>query len=90
MCFRPFSFLCIVKKILIYGIKNDAIILLDNFYFYLFYLSFKNIFMGRSAEWKKKIKLNKTSTSILIGVAVILVSGFLLKVIADSQSRVDY
>ncbi len=42
---------------------------------------------------KKKMKnkkLSKTSISILSTVAIIIVGGFVLKLIADSQSRVDY
>ena len=38
----------------------------------------------------KKKFLNKTSISILSAVAIIIVGGIVLKVIADSQSRVDY
>ncbi len=38
----------------------------------------------------KKKFLNKTSISILSAVAIIIVGGLVLKIIADSQSRVDY
>jgi hypothetical protein len=39
--------------------------------------------MGSSAYWKKKIQLNKTTTSILLSVAIIIVGGLIFKVIAD-------
>ena len=47
--------------------------------------------MGRS-NWKKKIQLNKTTTSILLSVAIIIVGGLIFKVIADRESnaRIDY
>ena len=46
--------------------------------------------MGRPGNWKKKVQLNKTTTSILLSIAIIIVGGIVLKVIADSQSKVDY
>ena len=38
----------------------------------------------------KKQFLNKKSISILSAVAIIIVGGLVLKIIADSESRVDY
>jgi hypothetical protein len=48
--------------------------------------------MGRANKWKKKIQLNKTTTSILLTVAIIIVGGAIMKVIADKESnaRIDY
>ncbi|MEP6948971.1 MAG: hypothetical protein ABI863_06845 [Ginsengibacter sp.] len=49
--------------------------------------------MGRSNNWKKKIQLNKKTTSMLLSaVAIIIAGGLLLKVIADRQSdaRIDF
>jgi hypothetical protein len=48
--------------------------------------------MGRIGKWKKQIKLNKTITSILLSVAIIIAGGLILKVIADSESnaRIDF
>ena len=45
-----------------------------------------------AANLKKKIQLNKTTTSILLTVAIIIVGGIIFKVIADSGSnaRIDY
>lgn len=39
---------------------------------------------------KKDKYLNKTTISILSAVAIIIVGGLILKMIADSESRVDY
>jgi len=41
---------------------------------------------------KKKVKLNKTNTSILLSVAIIIAGGLILKVIADKESnaRIDF
>ena len=57
-----------------------------------FILLSKNIFMGRSGNLKKKIQLNKTTRSILLSVAIIIVGGLVLKVLADRESnaRIDY
>jgi hypothetical protein len=48
--------------------------------------------MGRSGNWKKKIQANKTTTSILLSVAIIIAGGLILKVIADRESnaRIDF
>ena len=48
--------------------------------------------MGRLANLKKKIKLNKTTTSLLLTVAIIIVGGIIFKAIADAESnaRIDY
>lgn len=48
--------------------------------------------MGRSANLKRKIQLNKKTTSILLTVAIIVVGGLIFKVIADreSNSRIDF
>jgi hypothetical protein len=48
--------------------------------------------MGRLANLKKKIKLNKRATSLLLTVAIIIVGGIIFKAIADTESnaRIDY
>ena len=48
--------------------------------------------MGRSGNLKKKIQQNKITSSILLSVAIIIVGGLILKVIADKESnaRIDY
>jgi len=38
-------------------------------------------------KFKKKIQLNKTTTSILLSVAIIIVGGLIFKAIADSESN---
>ncbi len=38
----------------------------------------------------KNKMLSKTSISILSAVAIIIIGGLVLKIIADSQSRIDY
>ena len=43
--------------------------------------------MGRSFNLKKKIQLNKTTTSVLLSVAIIIVGGLILKVMADKESN---
>ena len=45
-----------------------------------------------SDSGKKKIKLNKTTTSILLTFAAIVVGGIIFKAIADTQSnsRIDF
>ena len=43
--------------------------------------------MGRSKDWKKKIQFSKTTASVLLSVAIIIVGGLLLKVIADRESN---
>ena len=40
-----------------------------------------------STNLRKKIQLNKTTTSILLSVAIIIVGGLIFKVIADRQSK---
>ncbi len=45
--------------------------------------------MNYTAELKKKITNNK-SISTLLTVAIIIVSGYILKKVADNQSRVAY
>jgi len=48
--------------------------------------------MNRSTNSKRKMKLNVTSTSILLTVGIIIVGGLVLKVIADKRSnaRIDF
>jgi hypothetical protein len=43
-------------------------------------------------KFKKRIQLNKTTTSILLSVAIIIVGGLIFKAIADreSNSRIAY
>ncbi len=47
--------------------------------------------MASSSKWKKKIQSNK-NTSILLTIAIIIVGGLIMKVIADKESdaRIDY
>ena len=47
--------------------------------------------MGRSLIGKRKFKLNKTTTSILLSVAIIIVGGLIFKAIAnrESKARID-
>jgi hypothetical protein len=46
----------------------------------------------KMANLKKKIRIGKTSGSMLLTFAIIVIGGLILKVIADSESnaRIDY
>jgi hypothetical protein len=61
-------------------------------FYYFNFITLKIFFMSRSTNGKRKIQLNKKTTSILLGFAIIIAGGLILKVMADKESnaRIDY